>query len=192
MSITGHAQTGPVRAGFAVCDTLSGMTAAFAIASALFQRTHSGRGQQVDVSMLDATLAFLAGPVADWTVAGHRQQQAGNQAVSRKVTANLFQASGGHLLLAVNNDRQYDALMTALGLEHTFTDPRFADWFLRNENATALRALIEDRLAADTPRNWEVRLNAAGAPCAGIWPLVYWPLFPAMCGPPARLGSCAA
>ena len=169
MSITGHEETGPVRAGFAVCDTLTGMTCAFGVASALFQRTHTGVGQFVDVSMLDATLAFLPGPIADWTVAGHRQKQSGNQAVSRKPTANLFKARDGWLLLAVNNDRQYDALLKALGLEHINTDPRFADWFLRVENEPALRALIEDKLAAATPTEWEERLNAAGAPSAAIW-----------------------
>jgi crotonobetainyl-CoA:carnitine CoA-transferase CaiB-like acyl-CoA transferase len=169
MSITGHEETGPVRAGFAVCDTLTGMTMAFGVASALFQRTHTGKGQFVDVSMLDATLAFLPGPIADWTVAGHKQKQSGNQAVSRKPTANLFKAKDGWLLLAVNNDRQYDALIKALGLEHTNSDPRFADWFLRVENEPALRALIEDKLAAATPTEWEERLNAAGAPCAAIW-----------------------
>jgi crotonobetainyl-CoA:carnitine CoA-transferase CaiB-like acyl-CoA transferase len=169
MSITGHEETGPVRAGFAVCDTLTGMTMAFGVASALFQRTHTGIGQFVDISMLDATLAFLAGPIADWTVAGHKQKQSGNQAVSRKPTANLFRAKDGWLLLAVNNDKQYDALMKALGLEHTSSDPRFADWFLRVENEPALRALIEAKLAAATPTEWEERLNAAGAPSAAIW-----------------------
>jgi crotonobetainyl-CoA:carnitine CoA-transferase CaiB-like acyl-CoA transferase len=169
MSITGHEETGPVRAGFAVCDTLTGMTMAFGVASALFQRTHTGIGQFVDVSMLDATLAFLPGPIADWTVAGHKQKQSGNQAVSRKPTANLFKAKDGWLLLAVNNDKQYDALIKALGLEHTNSDPRFADWFLRVENEPALRALIEEKLQAATPTEWEERLNAAGAPCAAIW-----------------------
>jgi crotonobetainyl-CoA:carnitine CoA-transferase CaiB-like acyl-CoA transferase len=169
MSITGHEETGPVRAGFAVCDTLTGMTMAFGVASALFQRTHTGIGQFVDVSMLDATLAFLPGPIADWTVAGHKQKQSGNQAVSRKPTANLFRAKDGWLLLAVNNDKQYDALMQALGLEHTSSDPRFGDWFLRVENEPALRALIEGKLEAATPTEWEERLNAAGAPCAAIW-----------------------
>lgn len=169
MSITGHEETGPVRAGFAVCDTLTGMTCAFGVASALFQRTHTGVGQFVDVSMLDATLAFLPGPIADWTVAGHRQKQSGNQAVSRKPTANLFRARDGWLLLAVNNDRQYDALLKALDLAHINSDPRFADWFLRVENEPALRALIEEKLAAATPTEWEERLNAAGAPSAAIW-----------------------
>lgn len=169
MSITGHEESGPVRAGFAVCDTLSGMTLAFGVASALFQRTHTGRGQRVDISMLDATLAFLAPAIADWTVAGHRQMQSGNQAVSRRVTANLFACGEGHLLLAVNNEKQYRALMTALGLEQTFEDPRFADWFLRNENADALRGLIEAKLAAKSAKDWEDVLNPAGAPCASIW-----------------------
>ena len=86
MSITGHAETGPTRAGFAVCDVLSGATAAFGVSSALFQRTHTGKGQLIDVSMLEATLAFLSGQVADYSVAGHRQQLSGNQAVSRRPT----------------------------------------------------------------------------------------------------------
>jgi crotonobetainyl-CoA:carnitine CoA-transferase CaiB-like acyl-CoA transferase len=79
MSITGHAETGPTRAGFAVCDVLSGSTAAFGVSSALFQRTHTGKGQMIDVSMLEATLAFLSGQVADYSVAGHRQQLSGNR-----------------------------------------------------------------------------------------------------------------
>ena len=169
MAITGHPESGPTRAGFAVCDTLTGMTAAFAISSALFQRTHTGKGQFVDVSMLEATLALLSGQVADFTVSGHRQQQSGNQAVSRRATANLFKAGEGYLLLAVNNEKQYRCLMDALGRTETLGDPRFADWFLRNENEPALRTIIEEALAGDTAKNWETRLNAAGAPCASIW-----------------------
>jgi crotonobetainyl-CoA:carnitine CoA-transferase CaiB-like acyl-CoA transferase len=169
MGMTGHPDGDPVRAGFAVCDTLSGMTAAFAVASALFQRGQTERGQMIDVSMLEASLAFLSGPVADFTVAGHRQGPMGNQAVSRKPTANLFRAGEGHLLMSVNNEKQYQALLTALGRADLLDDPRFADWFLRNQNADALRALIEEVLATDSARNWETRLNAIGAPCASIW-----------------------
>ncbi len=170
MAMTGHPGADPLRAGFAICDLLSGMTCAYGVASALFQRSHTGRGQKVDVSMLDSTLSFLGGQVADWTVAGHKQQQYGNQAVSRKATANLFKAKDGHLLLAVNNDKQFDALVKALGIaEQVNSDPRFADWFLRLENTEALRAIIEAALAEDTAANWETRLNAAGAPCARIY-----------------------
>ncbi len=169
MAMTGHVGGDPLRAGFAVCDQLSGMTAAFGVASALFQRVQTGRGQRVDVSMLESTLAFLGGQVADWTVAGHRQQQWGNQAVSRKATANLFRARDGHLLLAVNTDRQYEALLRAIGREDALAEPRLADWFLRLEHAALLREVIEGALAAADAAEWEQRLNAAGAPCARIW-----------------------
>jgi crotonobetainyl-CoA:carnitine CoA-transferase CaiB-like acyl-CoA transferase len=169
MAITGHEETGPTRAGFAVCDVLSGATAAFGVSSALFQRSQTGKGQLVDVSMLEATLAFLAGQVADYSVAGHRQKLSGNQAVSRKPTANLFRAGEGYLLLAVNNEKQYFALMKALGREDTLEDPRFSDWFTRQQNEQALRAIIEEALAKKSPCEWEKILEAAGAPCASIW-----------------------
>jgi len=93
----------------------------------------------------------------------------GNQAVSRKATANLFKAGDGYLLLAVNNEKQYRALMTALGREDVFDDPRFPDWFARQENEPALRAIIEEALSKKSPREWEKILDAAGAPCASIW-----------------------
>ncbi|QQO13357.1 CoA transferase [Bradyrhizobium diazoefficiens] len=169
MAITGHPETGPTRAGFAVCDVLSGATAAFGVSSALYQRDRTGKGQLIDVSMLEATLAFLSGQIADWSVAGHRQTLSGNQAVSRKTTANLFKAGDGYILLAVNNEKQYRALMSALGREDTLSDPRFADWFARNENEPALRAIIEEALAAKPAREWETILEDAGAPCASIW-----------------------
>ena len=169
MSLTGHADKGPTRAGFAVCDVLSGMTAAFAVSSALYQRTHTGRGQFIDVSMLEASLAFLSTQVADFTAAGHRQEQFGNQAISRKVTANLFRAKDSYLLLAVNNDKQYEALLRAIGRADMLDDPRFSDWFQRKEHEAALRAIIEDALSAENAKSWEKRLNDAGAPCASIW-----------------------
>jgi crotonobetainyl-CoA:carnitine CoA-transferase CaiB-like acyl-CoA transferase len=169
MAITGHAETGPTRAGFAVCDILSGATGAFAISSALFQRTHTGKGQFLDVSMLEASLAYLTTQIADYTVAGHHQQQAGNQAVSRKVTANLFRAKDSYLLLAVNDEKQYRSLMTAIGRADALDDPRFGDWFQRKAHETALRSIIEDALGAADAKVWERRLNDAGAPCASIW-----------------------
>ena len=169
MSLTGHAEMGPTRAGFAVADAIGGMTAAFAVAAALFQRTHTNQGQFVDVAMLDAALTFLSPAVAEYTLAGHKQRQMGNQAVSRRPTANLFRVKGGHLLLAVNNDRQYAALLKALGLEALDADPRFKTWDDRIAHEAELREAIEAVLASDDARTWEDRLSKAGAPCASIW-----------------------
>ncbi|MGH6715789.1 MAG: CoA transferase, partial [Bradyrhizobium sp.] len=73
------------------------------------------------------------------------------------------------LLLAVNTEKQYRALMTAVGRADVLEDPRFVDWFARQENESALRAIIEDALAKKAARDWETILEAAGAPCASIW-----------------------
>jgi len=169
MSITGHEDKGPTRAGFALCDTIGAMTAAFAVSSALYQRKETGKGQFVDVSMLDAALSFLSGQVAEYTVAGHIHRQYGNLSSTGKVTGNRFKAGEGDLMLAVMTERQFANLMKGLGREDTLADPRFADWPSRSKNEPALRAIIEDALASDSAKNWEQRLTAADVPCAGIW-----------------------
>src|SRR5437870_3460350 len=147
MSITGHEEMGPTRAGFALCDTIGGMTAAFAVASALYQRSRTGEGQFVDVAMLDAALAFMAGPVAEYTVAGHIHRQYGNLSTTGKVTGNRFKAGEGDLMLSVMTEKQFAGLMRALGRPDVLEDPRFADWPSRSKNEEALRAIIEEALA---------------------------------------------
>ena len=169
MSITGEPASGPTRAGFAICDTIGGVTAAFAVASALYQRTHTGRGQLVDVAMLDAALAFIPGPVSEYTVAGIEQRQIGNGSVSRKPTANRFRTRDGYIVLAVLTEKQFASLMRALGRADALDDPRFKDWPARTENEPALREIIERALATDNPKNWESRLTAADVPCGSIW-----------------------
>jgi crotonobetainyl-CoA:carnitine CoA-transferase CaiB-like acyl-CoA transferase len=169
MSITGEPSGGPMRAGFALCDTIGGMTAAFAVASALYQRTHTGRGQFVDVAMLDAALAFIPGPVTEYTVAGIEQRQIGNGSVSRKPTAHRFRAGNGYLVLAVLTERQFASLMRTIGRPDVLEDPRFKDWQARTDNAEALREIIETALATDEPKSWEARLTAADVPCSTVW-----------------------
>ncbi len=169
MSITGEPARGPTRAGFAICDTIGGMTAALAVSSALFQRTHTGKGQLVDVAMLDAALAFIPGPVSEYTVAGIQQKQLGNGSVSRKPTASRFTTRDGYLVLAVLTEKQFTGLMKALGRPDVLADPRFKDWASRTDNEPALREIIEAALASDDARSWEARLTAADVPCGSIW-----------------------
>jgi crotonobetainyl-CoA:carnitine CoA-transferase CaiB-like acyl-CoA transferase len=169
MSITGEPAGGPMRAGFAICDTIGGLTAALAVSSALYQRTHSGRGQFVDVAMLDAALAFIPGPVSEYTVAGIEQRQIGNGSVSRKPTASRFRAGNGFIVLAVLTEKQFGSLMRAIGRPDALADPRFKDWAARTDHAVALREVIEAALATDDAKTWEARLTAADVPCSCIW-----------------------
>jgi crotonobetainyl-CoA:carnitine CoA-transferase CaiB-like acyl-CoA transferase len=169
MSITGEPAGGPMRAGFAICDTIGGLTAALAVASALYQRTHTGRGQFVDVAMLDAALAFLPGPVTEYTVAGIEQTQIGNGSVSRKPTAHRFRTGDGFLVLAVLTERQFASLLRTLGRADALEDARFADWRARTANAGALREVLEAALATADAKTWETRLTAADVPCSTVW-----------------------
>ena len=169
MSITGEPAGGPMRAGFAICDTIGGITAALAVSSALYQRTHTGRGQFVDVAMLDAALAFLPGPVSEYTVAGIEQKQIGNGSVSRKPTANRFQAKNSYLVLAVLTEPQFQRLMQTIGRPEALDDPRFKDWAARTANLPALREVIESALVSDDAKTWEERLTKADVPCSSIW-----------------------
>lgn len=169
MSITGSEESGPTRAGFAVCDAIGGMTLAFAVSSALYQRTHTGKGQLVDVAMLDAAMTFMSSFFVDYTVGGHVQGPSGNRAQSRLPTADLFKVKGGHILLAVNNEKQFAALSKAIGKPDLNKDPRFVDWPTRIENEVALRQIIEDVLAANDAAYWDDYLTQNDVPCARVW-----------------------
>ncbi|MFM9942100.1 MAG: CaiB/BaiF CoA transferase family protein [Hyphomicrobiaceae bacterium] len=171
MSITGSKESGPTRAGFAVCDAIGGMTLAFAVSSALFQRTHTGKGQMVDVAMLDAALTFMSSFVVDYTVGGHMQGPSGNRAQSRLPTADLFKVKGGHILLAVNNEKQFLALAKAIGKPDLPQDPRFIDWPTRIDNEVALRGIIEDVFAANDAAYWDGYLTERDVPCSRVWTL---------------------
>jgi crotonobetainyl-CoA:carnitine CoA-transferase CaiB-like acyl-CoA transferase len=170
MAMSGHETTGPTRTGFALCDVLAGATAAFGISSALFQRTQTGKGQLVDVSMLEAALAFLSGPIAEHTIAGGRPSQLrGNRATFPTPTADVFKTGDGHILFSVVTDKQFEGLLQGLGREDVVNDARFSAESMRRENERVLRGIIEGELATKSAKEWEAILNAAGAPCACIW-----------------------
>ncbi len=170
MTLTGEPVNGPMRAGFAAADITTGMTAAFALATALFQRSHTGRGQFVDVSMLESMMGFLNAQIAEYTVLGYRHEQFGNRSVSMKPTADRFRCADGYIVLAVLTDKQFDSLMTTIGRADTLSDPRFRDWAARIEHGEVLRDIIETGFdqAGLSLQQWESKLTAADVPCAAV------------------------
>ena len=164
MSMTGEPAQGPMRAGFAAADMATGMMTAFALATALYQRTHTGRGQFVDVSMLDTMLNLLSCQAAEVTVSGVRHPQLGNRSMSRKPTADRFRCGDTYIVLAVMGDKQFDSLMRALGREDALSDPRFLDWEGRTEHQAVLREIIEGAMTVGDSKAWEKRLKEADVP----------------------------
>ena len=168
MSITGFPANGPTRVGFAGADVMSGATAAFGVASALYQRTHTGKGQLVDVAMIDAVMAYLAQQFTEHMMTGRVHEQAENLSVTRKPTGNLFKTRDGWIVLAVMTDPQFQRLMKTLGREDALADPRFADWPTRIRNNKALHEIVEAALKKETSATWVERFAQADVPAGRV------------------------
>jgi crotonobetainyl-CoA:carnitine CoA-transferase CaiB-like acyl-CoA transferase len=168
MSITGFPANGPTRVGFAGADVMSGATAALGVASALFQRTHTGKGQLVDVAMIDAVMGYLAQQFTEHLMTGRVHEQAANLSVTRKPTGNLFKTKDGWMVLAVMTDPQFQRLMKVLGCEAALADPRFADWPKRIDNNKALHEIIEAAMKKETSAVWAERFAKADVPAGRV------------------------
>jgi crotonobetainyl-CoA:carnitine CoA-transferase CaiB-like acyl-CoA transferase len=168
MSITGFPANGPTRVGFAGADVMSGATAALGVASALFQRTHTGKGQLVDVAMIDAVMGYLAQQFTEHMMTGRVHEQAQNLSVTRKPTGNLFKTKDGWMVLAVMTDPQFQRLMKALGCEAALGDPRFADWPKRIDNNKALHEIIEAAMKKETSATWAERFGKDDVPAGRV------------------------
>ncbi len=168
MSITGFPANGPTRVGFAGADVMSGATAALGVASALFQRTHTGKGQLVDVAMIDAVMGYLSQQFTEHLMTGRVHEQAANLSVTRKPTGNLFKTKDGWMVLAVMTDPQFQRLMKVLGCEAVLADPRFADWPKRIDNNKALHEIIEAAMKTEASATWAERFAKADVPAGRV------------------------
>ena len=167
MSITGDEKSSPLRVGYAVCDTIGGMTAAFAICAALYHRQLTGAGTMIDVSMLDATLAQMGFVTSNYLNTGQVPEAMGNQNATA-VPSGTFHTGDGLLNIAANEQKQYESLCDAIGKPELKTDTRFAERFERRKRRAELNPLIEKGLAARSALEWEEILNARGVPCGCV------------------------
>jgi CoA:oxalate CoA-transferase len=167
MSITGSADSAPLRVGYPVCDTFGGLTAAFAITAALVRRLQSGEGAFLDVSMLDASLSSMGWIVSNLLVAGQQPVPMGNDNFTAS-PSGTFRTGRGLLNIAANKQDQFETLCDLVGAPELKTDPRFAGREDRKRHREALRVALERQLAGADAAAWEGRLNAAGVPAGQV------------------------
>jgi crotonobetainyl-CoA:carnitine CoA-transferase CaiB-like acyl-CoA transferase len=167
MSITGDAQTAPLRVGYPVADTIGGTTAAFAIASALVGRARTGEGVYIDVSMLDSTLATMGWVVSNYLLCGQEPVPMGNSNFTA-APSGAFKTGDGLLNIAANKQEQFVALAGLIGRADLVADPRFAMREDRKKNRAALTVEVEAGLAAKSAAEWEAILNQAGVPSGRV------------------------
>jgi len=167
MSITGLPGQGPVRVGIAISDSSSGIYCAFGIVLALLEREHSGEGQWVNTSLLQALIAMLDFQAARWLIAHEVPPQAGNDHPTA-IPTGVFKTADGHINIAASG-KLYERLCKALGAPELFTHPDFSEYRLRSKNRLALNAEIEKHTIKRTSAEWIEHLNQAGVPCGPIY-----------------------
>jgi crotonobetainyl-CoA:carnitine CoA-transferase CaiB-like acyl-CoA transferase len=167
MSITGDAQCAPLRAGYPVADTISGITAAFAIAAALVRRHGTGEGAFIDVSMLDSAMVTMGWVVSNYLIAGTEPKPHGNDNFTA-APSGTFRTGQGLLNIAANTQDQFEALARAVGRGDLIADPRFARREARKQNRAALTDALEGALAVRPAVDWERILNEAGVPGGAV------------------------
>ncbi len=167
MSITGDAGGPAYRLGVAIGDIVSGMFAAQGVAMALLARERTGRGQRVDVGMLDSTAALLTYQAAIYFATGRAPERMGNRHPTI-VPYETFAASDGEFVLAVGNDDLWQRCCRVVGLEELAGDPRYTTNRERVRNYELLRPLLADRLRSRTRAAWIDALTAEGVPCGAV------------------------
>jgi crotonobetainyl-CoA:carnitine CoA-transferase CaiB-like acyl-CoA transferase len=167
MSVTGDETSAPLRVGYPVADTMGGITAAFALAAALFRRERTGEGELIDVSMLESTLVAMGWAVSNWLLAGVRPQPMGNENMTAS-PSGTFRTGDGLLNIAANEQSQYETLCRLIGREGLATDPCFAHREDRKVRRRELKAEIEAALAARPAKEWSELLNRHGVPAGEV------------------------
>ena len=167
MSITGSAEGQPFRLGVAISDIVSGMFAAQGVAFALLARERTGRGQFVDIGMLDATAALLTYQAGIYFATGTTPGRMGNRHPTI-VPYETFEAADGDFVVAVGNDDQWRRFCAALKLDALATDDRFTTNRLRLANYDTLRPMLGKTLRSRTRAEWVEDLKKAGVPCGSV------------------------
>jgi crotonobetainyl-CoA:carnitine CoA-transferase CaiB-like acyl-CoA transferase len=171
MSVTGLPDGapggGPQKVGIAVSDLMAGMYSLSAILGALYERERSGRGQWIDLALLDSQVAWLANQGLNFLTTGKAPGRHGT-AHPNIVPYQAFETADGHLMLAVGNDRQFVKFCEAADCAEFARDARYLTNKLRVSNREPLIASLAPVLRRRTTRNWLKVLAGSGVPCGPI------------------------
>ena len=166
-SITGTDPKHPLKVGSSMADILAGIFAVIGILAALHHRSLTGRGQMVDVAMLDCLVATLENAVARYETSGEAPGPIGNDHPSICPFAT-FESADGFINIAAGNDVLWTRLCEVLGTPETASDPRFLTNRDRIENWPALKAILNAQTQGKTTAQWMEALMAVQVPCGPI------------------------
>ena len=167
MSLTGHEGGEPTRVGTAIGDITAGMFTAIGINAALYERECSGRGQFIDIAMLDCQVAILENAIARYFTTGETPGPSGarHPAIA---PFECYRSGDGHIIMAAGNDALFVRLCEALDMARLPSNPLFSTNPLRMQHVEALKVELEAVLTTDTTEHWLAKLEAAGVPCGPL------------------------
>ncbi len=171
MSVTGEADDkpggGPQKVGVPIVDLMTGMYAAVAVLAALAKRNETGKGDFIDLAMLDVQLAFLANQAMNYLLSGKAPKRHGNSHPNIQ-PQNVYPCRDGFIAVAVGNDGQFVKFAETLGRPDLASDARFARNADRVTNLAAMNEIIIDTLDKDDMVAWVAKFESAGVPCGPI------------------------
>lgn len=167
MSITGSEDSGPMKVGVAIADIITGLYAAIGILSAIHERTDSGEGQSLDISLFDAQISALANVASNYLISGLIPKRLGNQHPNI-VPYQTFPTSDGEMVIAVGNDRQFKKLCSVLDLDHLGEDERFSTNPKRVENKDELVKNLSEITSKKAANEWLTLFSQQGIPSGPI------------------------
>jgi CoA:oxalate CoA-transferase len=167
MSLNGSADMDPIRVGIPISDTVAGLYAAFGILAALRERERTGRGQEVQASMVDGLISMFTFAVAAYFATGELPPRTGNDHMVL-AAYGLFHASDGPIAIAPSTPKTWERLCHVLDLADMIEDPRFRSSQDRRAHRAEINGRIEERIATRRREEWIDILNREGVPCGPI------------------------
>jgi crotonobetainyl-CoA:carnitine CoA-transferase CaiB-like acyl-CoA transferase len=167
MSVTGAPDGPAYRVGVAIADLVAGLLAAQGIVLALYSRDRTGRGQQVDVGMLDGVVSLLTYHASMHLTTATISQRVGNRHATI-APYDTFTAADGELFLAVGNDDQFRRFCEASGQQTLLSDERFATNPSRVVHHRELRERLAPIMRQQSRAYWNEQLTRAGVPCGSV------------------------
>jgi crotonobetainyl-CoA:carnitine CoA-transferase CaiB-like acyl-CoA transferase len=167
MSVTGPVEGEPVRVGIAIADLATGIFASNAILAALFARERNGKGQRIDMALLDSQVALMSYVASNYLVSGELPGRYGN-GHPNIVPYQSFKASDGYFAFAAGNDGQWVKFCAAAAKTEWAQDERFATNQARVGNRAVLIPMLDELFATRTAEEWMRLCDEAGIPAAPI------------------------
>jgi crotonobetainyl-CoA:carnitine CoA-transferase CaiB-like acyl-CoA transferase len=167
MAINGDERLNPLRTGFPVCDTVGGLNAAFAIMAALYYREHTGKGQSIDVALLDSIMPLMGWVAANLLIGGQQPVLMGNDNFTA-APSGTFATKDGYINIAANKQEQWESVCDVLGIPELKTDQRFQERDTRKKNRKELTPLLESKLKTRETSFWVSEFNKNDVPAGEI------------------------